>query len=109
MNDLEITLWCARSVDAESPVGWKRAFQPTVTPLPYWPLTNDEQCFDLIKRFRLNIGQLSGGCKVFTQFGPDNEVVKVYEADDDDLNRAVCKCVAEMRMGMEEDDLNKDR
>lgn len=111
-GDLEIVLACAQASEA-----WKEAHKwyPTMTldptfsgveirgehcylvpnnpmrqgPQIYDPLHDDAQAMALAKRFKLQIAQLSVGCKVFTLLGK-------AEADDADLNRAICLCVANL-------------
>jgi hypothetical protein len=101
MDDLEITQLCAAAMGFETRVDRDRnghyvmALAPGQHEYFTWqPLLDNTQCFNLIKRFHLNIGQLSVGCKVFAPFIPGRQI---YEADDYDLNRAVCKCVAAMQ------------
>jgi hypothetical protein len=88
MTDLKITQLCAEAMGYDF-----KGKAPD--PRCYSPLNDDAQCMALIKRFHLNIGQLSQGVKVFTAFIPGREI---YEADDYDLNRAVCKCIAKKQM-----------
>ena len=56
----------------------------------YNPLKNDEQAMALVKRFGLNIGQMTQGVKVFTSPLKGG----MHEADDSNINRAICLCVA---------------
>ena len=61
---------------------------------PYWPLHDDAQAMALVKRFKLNIGQLSGGAiQVFTAFDAGH----IYQSDGTDLNRAIVECVAKLQ------------
>lgn len=60
--------------------------------ISYDPLRDDKQAMALVKRFKLNIGQLEAGAKVFTGF----QKMPFVEADSTDLNRAIVECVAKI-------------
>ncbi len=97
MTDLDMTKLCAEAIGYTVSDG---NYGPTalycqkpedgVPNVFFSPLTNDAQCMALVKKFRLNIGQLTNGIKVFT---PDLR----FDADSKDLNRAIVECVAKMR------------
>lgn len=64
----------------------------------YNPLTDDEDAMALVKKFKLNIAQLStGDCQVFAQtvYGP------YAVGSSKDLNRAICECVYEIQQAKE--------
>jgi hypothetical protein len=68
---------------------------PTISDgTPYNPLHDDAQAMALVKRFKLNIAQLSGDqCQVFSPLDAGH----ILQADSKDLNRAVCECVAKLK------------
>ena len=98
MTDLEINRLCAAAMG-----GWVvvngivyRAgeFDADGHRPEYNPLHDDAQAMALVKKFRLNMGHLSKGwCKVFT--APFER--GIYEGEAQDLNRAICECVAKMQ------------
>lgn len=59
----------------------------------YSPLTNEQQCFWLIQKFRIDISS----CE-FADGSPDGWIVfgRGYDVDDNDLKRAVCLLVCKM-------------
>ena len=116
LTDLEITKACAEVSEV-----WKIAHEwyPTMTldatfkgieerngqiylipnnafrqePRHYDPLHDDAQAMALVKKFKLNIGQLSSGyAKVFTGFLSEG----FSQAESKNLNRAICECVAHL-------------
>ena len=95
MTDLEMVKWCAEAMEmdfiaTEKHVMFRLPGSMELHSAYYWPLQVDAQAMALIKRFRLNIEQLSAGCKVFTG---DMR----HEADSHDLNRAIVECTAKMQ------------
>lgn len=104
LTDLELTRACAIAMGYtldEFSLGWRVRMEGDVfaiIPAPgthpsigtYDPLTNDAQCFALVKKFRLRISwnDLTGACMVLTRH-EDSAV-----APSDDLNRAIVTCVA---------------
>lgn len=94
MTDIEITKRCARAMgytdDDVYPDGLDLVFRNGTH---YAPLYDAAQAMALVKKFRLNIGQLSDNwCKVFTMPAEG----KIHEGEAQDLNRAICECVAKM-------------
>jgi hypothetical protein len=59
------------------------------------PLHDNAQAMALVKKFKLNIGQLSNACQVFTPLDAGH----IYQADSADLNRAIVECVAKIAKG----------
>ena len=107
LTDLDITRLCARAMGhtwtefdeilSIPGVGTHR-FQNSTT--GYWtirydPLTDDAQCMALVKRFRLNCIHGPQG-----RDGPETWLATdgITLADHDDLNRAICLCVARMQL-----------
>lgn len=103
MDDLELTRKCAEMMGLkyhtdEDPDVWHGAICTYNAGSNMWtdsynPLINDAQCFALVKKFQLTIYWIpdaEGGWSVRNEYG------KEY-ADNVDLNRAVCECVAQMR------------
>jgi len=93
MNDLEITKLCAEAmvgiVTHELPLGHKGAGWIRLDGKIFSPLHDDAQAMSLVKRFALAVmpnydraWNVSGGGVV---------------ADNADLNRAICECVANMQ------------
>lgn len=94
MTDLEITKRCALAMGYTDryvyPDGLDLMFRNGTQ---YDPLHDDAQAMELTKKFKLNIGQLSGGwCKVFIM--PTEG--RMHEGESQDLNRAICLCVASL-------------
>ena len=92
MTDTEITRACAEAMGlTQGDTGY--ALIGHMKNHPYNPLHNDAQAMALVKKFRLNIGQLSDGtCKVFRMDKDD-----LWDADSKDMNRAICETVAKLQ------------
>ena len=101
MNDLEITKYCAEAMGL--PVVGDRA--PVVmngddfrTARLFDPIHDDVQAMALVKKFKLDISaQLDDGLP-WGVFGGDDTAWSgpVAGAENCDLNRAICECVAKM-------------
>ena len=102
MTDLEITKLCAEAMgfewnphrlEARVPIfieGTDKVFRRRWK--PYDPLEDDAQAMALVKRFQLNIGTPFPRVWIPRD---DGELAFVGMADD--LNRAICECVAKMQ------------
>lgn len=106
MDDLEIVRRCAEKMGLkkgidyyehrrdnmdEYPIEITQLYLTTNPEKEYDPLTDDGQAMALVKRFKISIGALSNGWKVFAKVG--NNFV---DADDKDLNRAICLCASNL-------------
>lgn len=97
MTDLEIVKACARAmeidvfVDVYGQLCMEKVFRHGENEI-YWPLTNDAQCFALVKRFGLSWLQKDGACFVWDD--PNKEYKG--KSTSHDLNRAICECVAKV-------------
>lgn len=92
LSDLEITEACARAIgmaeiycSAPNPVSQSESI--------YWPLTNDAQCFALVKRFKLCLGRVAARPRTWGVYTEDGDGF----AESKDPNRAICLCVARMK------------
>lgn len=67
----------------------------------YWPLTNRAQCFELVERFHVHIGDVAGGPLDGKWWAclPRTEIDTVY---DPDLSRAIVTTVARMELARKE-------
>lgn len=99
MNDLEITRLCAKAVglNAELDEGGNY-YDAEGTSRNYWPLIRDEQAMELVKKIGLSISGPTARDKDRAFY-----VWCAYEARQDgghaqsqDLNRAICECVAKL-------------
>lgn len=89
MNDLDLIKTCADRM--EIAIVWDDGGY--VYSEHYNPLADDAQAMALLKKFRLNIGQLSnGGCKVFVMANFKD----LSNSESKYLNRAICECVAKL-------------
>ena len=79
LNDDEVTKSCAEAM------GWTSRF------VDYDPLHDDAQCMALVKKFNINI------CWHEINI-PSNFQPTIYMWLRDDLNRAICECVADMQV-----------
>lgn len=102
MTDLEITRLCAEAMGYPEAVHYDPHTPPPVAPAilvgyrhgyeVYEPLADDAQAMALVKKFDLNIQpDHEGWCA--SDYTGDK-----FEARNSDLNRAICECVAKMRM-----------
>ena len=105
MNDLEMTILCAEAMGLMQTTHYDDRVPSAPDPAIlvgkphcyeiYDPLHDDAQAMALVKKFKLNIGQLSNGCKVFIPITGNRG--QYFEADfNADLNRAIVECVAKM-------------
>ena len=100
MTDLEITRLCAQAMGYDFVASEKHVrTRATGSLLPYDryydPLHDDAQAMALVKKFQLSvywIADSEGGWSAAWDFGPH-----VY-ADNSDINRAICECVAKMQL-----------
>ncbi len=90
MTDLEITRLCAEAMNVKF---WLAPDHPDCE---YAPLHDDAQAMALVKKFnlelRFNSARVAGECWVVT---PSYEPEPFTYSDN--LNRAICKCVAVMQ------------
>ena len=101
MDDLEMVRRCAQVMQVElcerHSHDWPHYFDAARgewgEDVRYDPLTDDAQAMALVKRFRLEIAWNPAGWAVNTW--TDLEIPDAY-AVSDDLNRAICECVARM-------------
>ena len=95
-DDLEITKLCAEAMGIK---GWLTGDDPMVTNdrgefiEPYDPLHDDAQAMALVKKFGLDLIRHKPISQWSSYFG--NGVF----SQADDLNRAICECVAKMQKG----------
>lgn len=106
MTDLEITKRCAekegrtvRGFSAKSAVCFDVSDSAIVASNShggddiYDPLTNDAQAFALVKCHNISIGQtIESGILMWHAYSPFDGIIVA----DDDLNRAICECVAKL-------------
>jgi len=92
MTDLEITRLCAEAMEHVIDNRWPNLGVYVLTSeksFHYDPLHDDRQAMALVKMFRLNISQYSTGLSFACHaYG---------EGESDNLNRAICECVANMQ------------
>lgn len=81
MDDIEITKRCAEASGVP--------FHPH-----YDPLTNDAQCFALVKRMRLRIDVSRSREWIVTPTSPSDR--NFFLVENENLNRAICECVAKL-------------
>ena len=104
MTDLEITKLCAeamglkfRAVDGiyvqylpdpeNEPTGW----------VEYRPTHNDAQAMALVKRFRMTILHIWVRGPYYLATVEERSQKVIADARNEDLNRAICECVAHMQ------------
>jgi hypothetical protein len=100
MDDLKITIWCRKAtglpfkIDDDKNGFFVRIvhYEGDLNGGAYDLINNSAQCFDLIKRFKLDLtwNPLSKHWNVFEQG-------RISWVADESLSRAVCKCVAAMQ------------
>lgn len=91
MDDLEITKLCAEAMGLTS---WQ-ALEGR-----YDPLHDDAQAMALVKKFRLEIRQQATGTDEHPGaplWGISGCLYGWKNAEDENLNRAICECVARMQ------------
>ena len=103
MTDLEITKLCAEAMG----LPFRTAQDGTGHVLPLdtalWrrfdPLHDDSQAMALVKKFRLCIdGNESDDTEWLVEWWPEGAVMSESAGLNEDLNRAICECVANMRI-----------
>lgn len=109
MNDLELTCKCAEAMGGmllTYPDGvWRFSSADTspytnVFSLPkYNPLTDDAQAMALVKKFLIHITPHEILGSNYTTFEACICGKYPYVGESDDLNRAICECVAKMQEG----------
>jgi hypothetical protein len=93
MIDLEITKACAMQMFSPDDIYPSHGTLFFRSGLAYDPLHDDAQAMALVKKLSLSV--TAGGIKKWTvHFGCDPTVRAVSS---DDLNRAICECVARMK------------
>ena len=98
MTDLEITRLCAEAMGVTYEVHPIRGkilrywFMDGNTEREFNPLYNDAQAMALVKQMQLFIMPEHEGLNWAVSDKSDHEIV-----NDDDLNRAICECVAKMQ------------
>ena len=94
MTDIEITKACAASLGFEGNdsvfVSVGRVIINDGGNSIYDPLHDDAQCFALVKKFGLWLRQFDGKWHI-RHVETDQDIL------DENLNRAICECVAKMR------------
>ena len=99
MTDLEITKLCAEAMgiticeETRGPLTgkWFRCDDYDFYD-EYKPLHDDAQAMALVKKFRLTVATERGSSRWMVGPPPHQ-----YESADNDLNRAICECVAKMQ------------
>ena len=94
MTDLELTRLVADAMDIKPDASLVKSvnYDYALAYSGYNPLQNDAQAMALVKKFRLTIELSYDGWWVCT---PEQKISS--EVMIDDLNRAICECVAKMR------------
>ena len=93
MTDLEITKLCAEAMGYRLNIVGDYCYLPSDR--EWNPLHDDAQAMAMVKRFRLDVSGVYAkwqACKVRGDFSGT-----LAEAMADDLNRAICECVARMQ------------
>ena len=104
MTDLEITRLCAEAMEtpptlpgASSIWGFSKEFVSgrvdTWVRSTYDPLNDDAQAMAMVKKFKIRLDTFFDETWIATA----NPWEKPIEAENKDLNRAICECVAKMR------------
>ena len=103
MDDLEISVLCAEAMEIRYGVGYRSLNLVTMEPsgaeqilvgsATYDPLHDDARAMALVKKFELNCypPRITDG-KRWEVYGENNGF-----AENSDLNRAICECVANMQ------------
>lgn len=96
MTDLEITRLCAEAMGVEFVDRGERGLQLLGDIMYYDPLHYDAQAMALVKKFHLHIGKtLRTPDEPFGQWFVSK--TDKFEVPNNDLNRAICECVAKMQ------------
>lgn len=102
MTDLEITRLCAEAMGyqdvhiATASMGTqyvKHTSRSISANTEFRPLHDDAQCMALVKKFDLNIDAHAADGNSYVASTYKHE----FWAENDDLNRAICECVAKMQ------------
>ena len=102
MTDLEITKLCAEALDIPLDIDGIPNVVSVTDPnapfllnrVPWNPLHDDAQAMALVKKLQLFIMPEHEGLAWHVSDKKDNEK---FGVGDDDLNRAICECVAKMQ------------
>jgi len=100
MTDLEITKLCAEAMGIPCvyvrPPGWDERDHYLVARDggAYNPLHDDAQAMALVKRFDLNFEKFPGSSWEVSRWSGNTWSEELFN---DDLNRAICECVANMQ------------
>jgi hypothetical protein len=104
MDDLTMTRLCAQAMGLSASEWSHMVPPPSATSVPVYepeqgrfvgfdPLTNDAQAMALVKKFRLYLEYESDSDEWFIGYpAPGSNI----SADNTDLNRAICECVAKL-------------
>lgn len=105
MTDLEITKLCAEAmgIQISKPAGYREFVQDNPPlyatgavngSIYYEPLHDDAQAMALVKRFDLNFEKFPGSAWEVSRWSGSEWSEELFS---DDLNRAICECVANMQ------------
>jgi hypothetical protein len=98
MDDLTITRLCAEAMGVED--NCMSAGRDASSMFLYDPLHDDAQAMALVKRLRIRIifPKAPGCAAAIDEWYSDHKIESVHfiSRKDDDLNRAICECVANM-------------
>lgn len=109
MDDLEMTLLCAKAMGLEIRYGLALpliVMPPDSATIEYHPLVLDAQCFALVKHIGLDMGSpvREGGEWIVSVSRRSTDSRTGWEMiasmDDADLNRAIVTCVARMQAAL---------
>lgn len=99
MTDLEIIKKCAEKMGIVFNKQSKKYGTLLHSKRPMWhgynPMINDEQCFVMVKRFKLLIGRDKDYIAKSESWGVSDEN-GIIETQNINLNRAICECVAKL-------------
>ena len=92
MTDLELTKACADAMGLEvaEQLGGMRFLNTQYESSLYDPLANDAQAMALLKKFRFSVDDANNGDWFVVGIGG-------AQAENPDLNRAICECVAQLQ------------
>lgn len=99
MTDLEITRACAEAMELPNlgdvllTLGFLQSGSSATIACTYDPLHDDAQCMALVKRFLITLERATGIDLWYAQ------IFAKTSAEDADLNRAICLCVARITRG----------
>ena len=94
MTDLEIIRLCAEAINLGAEIDENGCYYDSEGSYRgYWPLTKDEQAMALVKRLGLQINATLVNPFLWCV----NDVNENFSAESENLNRAICECVAKMQ------------